>query len=112
MAPVIVAQDDVKINPTELTSNIHMLTGKGGKMGTLIISHDNVRKNLSNGSFIEAFGMEAPPAPDTALPVITFSNDMHFHINGDSVRAIHVANAHTDGDSFYPFQKSQCHSCR
>ncbi len=77
-----------------------------GKAGTLIVSHDNVRRRLVNGSFIEAFGMNAPPAGKAALPVITFSEDMHFHINDESVRAIHVASAHTDGDSFIHFKNA------
>ena len=31
---------------------------------------------------------------------------MHFHINGEAVRAIHVASAHTDGDSFIHFKNA------
>jgi cyclase len=77
-----------------------------GKAGTLIVSHDNVRRRLVNGSYIDAFGMNAPPADKTALPVITFSEEMHFHINDEVVRAIHVASAHTDGDSFIHFEKA------
>jgi cyclase len=77
-----------------------------GKSGTLIVSHDNVRRRLVNGSFIEIFGMNAPPANKAALPVITFSKDMHFHINDEAVRPIHVASAHTDGDSFIHFKKA------
>jgi glyoxylase-like metal-dependent hydrolase (beta-lactamase superfamily II) len=50
--------------------------------------------------------MNAPPADKAALPVITFSKDMHFHINGEAVRAIHVASAHTDGDSFIHFKNA------
>jgi len=77
-----------------------------GKAGTLIVSHDNVRRSLVNGYYIGAFGMNAPPADKAALPVITFSEDMHFHINDEAVRAIHVARAHTDGDSFIHFKKA------
>lgn len=77
-----------------------------GKAGTLIVSHDNVRQRLVNGSFIEAFGMNAPPANKVALPVLTFSEDMHFHINNDSVNALYVPGAHTDGDSIIHFKKA------
>lgn len=77
-----------------------------GKTGTLIASHHNVRERLANGSFIKAFGMKSPAANKVALPVVTFSDDMHFHINDETVRAIHVPNAHTDGDSFIHFEKS------
>ena len=77
-----------------------------GKAGTLIVSHDNVRQRLVNGSFIEAFGMNAPPANKVALPVLTSSEDMHFHINNDSVNALYVPGAHTDGDSIIHFKKA------
>jgi cyclase len=79
---------------------------KLGKGGTLIFSHDNVRERLTAGAFIEAFKMKIPPVAQEGLPVVTFSEDISFHINGDSVRAIHVAHAHTDGDSFIYFKKA------
>jgi cyclase len=36
--------------------------------------------------------------------VITFSQNLTFHLNGDEIRAVHVEHAHTDGDSliFWP----------
>ena len=77
-----------------------------GNAGTLIFSHDNVRERLVNGSYIKAFGMNAPPANKAALPVLTFSEDMHFHINNESVNAVHVSSAHTDGDSIIYFKKA------
>jgi cyclase len=77
-----------------------------GNKGTLIVSHDNVRQRLADGSFIKAFGMKSAPANKVALPALTFSETMHFHINGDSVNAIHVPNAHTDGDSIIHFKEA------
>jgi len=77
-----------------------------GNKGVTIVAHDNVRKRLVTGYSIEAFNMNVEPAKKVALPTLTFSKDMHFHINNDSVRAIHVANAHTDGDSFVHFEKA------
>ena len=75
-----------------------------GQGGTLIFSHDNVRERLSTGSFIEAFNMKRAGVSREGLPVVTFSEDISFHLNGDSVRAIHVPHAHTDGDSFIYFK--------
>ena len=77
---------------------------KLGKGGTLIFSHDNVRDRLINGSFLKAFNMKQAGLSREGLPVVTFSEDISFHLNGDSVRAAHVPNAHTDGDSFIYFQ--------
>ncbi len=75
-----------------------------GQGGTLIFSHDNVRERLSAGSFIEAFGMKREGVIPEGLPVVTFSEDISFHLNGDSVQAMHVPHAHTDGDSFIFFK--------
>jgi cyclase len=79
---------------------------KLGKEGTLIFSHHNVRERLENGSFIGAFKMKRPAVSREGLPVVTFSKDISFHLNGDSVRAKHVPHAHTDGDSFIYFQNA------
>lgn len=75
-----------------------------GQGGTLIFSHDNVRERLSTGSFLNEFNMKRPGLARNGLPVVTFSEDISFHLNGDSIRAIHVPHAHTDGDSFISFK--------
>ena len=77
-----------------------------GNAETAIVSHDNVRKRLKNGSTISAFNAKTPPAPASALPVVTFSQSMHFHLNGETLRAVHFPHAHTDGDSAVYFEKS------
>ena len=79
---------------------------KLGKSGTLIFSHHNVRERLSTGSFIEAFNKKRAAVSKEGLPVVTFSEDISFHLNGDNVQAIHVPHAHTDGDSFISFTKA------
>ncbi len=75
-----------------------------GKGGTLIISHHNVRERLLSGAFIGAFNMKQPPTDKAGLPVVTFSKNIKFHLNGETVMVKHVPHAHTDGDSFIVFQ--------
>jgi glyoxylase-like metal-dependent hydrolase (beta-lactamase superfamily II) len=77
-----------------------------GKAGALIVAHDNVRKRMSVEQFIAAFNMRTPPAPPVALPVVTFAASVSFHLNGDEIRAIHMANAHTDGDAIVHFVRN------
>lgn len=79
---------------------------KLGKEGTLIFSHDNVRERLKTGSFIKAFNMKREGVVQEGLPVVTFSEDISFHLNGGTVRAVHVPHAHTDGDSFIYFKEA------
>jgi len=79
---------------------------KLGQGGTLIFSHDNVRERLKAGYFTEAFNMKQAPLSKAGLPVVTFSGDIKFHLNGDTVKVEHVPHAHTDGDSFIYFQSA------
>lgn len=77
-----------------------------GKAGALIVAQDNVRTRMSSEQFVAALNMKMPPSPQAALPVVTFSQATTFHINGDSIRAVHVPHAHTDGDSLVHFTKA------
>jgi len=79
---------------------------KLGKEGTLIFSHDNVRERLKTGSFIEAFNMKREAVSPEGLPVVTFSEDITFHLDDNTIHAIHVPHAHTDGDSFIYFKEA------
>jgi cyclase len=74
-----------------------------GKAGALIIAHDNVLARMSTEQFMAAFNQRVPPAPAAARPVVTFPSRTTFHLNGDVVQVVHIANAHTDGDSIVQF---------
>ncbi len=76
------------------------------KAGAIIVAHENVRKRMSTEQFLAAFDNHVPASPEAALPVITFTDAVTFHWNGDEVRIFHVAPAHTDGDAVIHFTKS------
>jgi len=65
-----------------------------GKMGLLILARDEVRVRLS------------AQAPAAALPVLTYSDAITIHLNGEEVHAFPVPPAHTDGDTFVHFKDS------
>jgi cyclase len=73
-----------------------------GEAGAIIVAHENVRKRLNPAEFREVMGRteQQPPA---ALPVITFTDAMTFHWNGDDIEVFHVEPAHTDGDAVIRF---------
>ena len=77
-----------------------------GQAGALLVAQDNVRRRLSTQQVLAFFKDTVPAAPAGALPVITFSDTITFHINGDDVQAFHIANAHTDGDAFIVWRKA------
>ena len=71
--------------------------------GVAIVAHENVRKLMSADQFLKAFGRKIPAAPKVALPVVTFSDRVEFHLNGQTIRVFHAPSAHTDGDSIVHF---------
>ena len=77
-----------------------------GKAGVLIFAHESVRKRMSVEQFSAFFKSTTPPAPKAALPVVTFTDSVTFHLNGDDIEAFHVPPAHTDGDTVIVFKKA------
>jgi cyclase len=99
-------------NPVQFVINTHWHgdhTGgneRMGQAGAVIVAHENVRKRLSTEQFTEMFNRTVPPSPPAALPVITFTRDIKFHLNGEEISAFHVEHAHTDGDVIVQFEKA------
>jgi cyclase len=75
-----------------------------GAAGALIVAHENVRKRMSVEQFLEAFNWRTPPSPQAALPIVTFTDAVTFHLDGDDIHAFHVPPAHTDGDAIVHFR--------
>ena len=75
-----------------------------GRAGTVIVAHDNVRLRMTMEQLVR--GERVPPSPAGALPVITFNEDLTFHLNGDEISAHHVDHAHTDGDSLIYWRRA------
>jgi cyclase len=74
-----------------------------GDLGAVIIAHDNVRLRMSSEQFSTLWNRSTPPSAPGALPIVTFSDSVTFHVNGMNIRAFHVASAHTDGDTIVHF---------
>ena len=83
-----------------------------GGQGAILVAHKAVRDRLSMEWVRERLGADAQTVearPEAAWPVITFTEDITFHLNGDDLHAFHVPEAHTDGDEqthSAPFQAS------
>lgn len=76
------------------------------KSGAMIFAHENVRKRLSGETKSIGFdGKTAPAAPEPALPVITFTDGVDFHLNDENIRVFKVRASHTDGDSMIYFRE-------
>lgn len=65
-----------------------------GKMGTLVFGHNNVRRQMEISEYTQE------------PPLVTYSQDLSFHINGETVNVFKTPDAHTDGDSYIHFTGS------
>ncbi len=75
-----------------------------GKQQSIIIAHTNVRKRLLDPPVI--FGQKTPAYAAHALPIITYTETLSIHINGEEVSLRHAPNGHTDGDSIVYFKNA------
>ena len=108
---IVAAIKQISPNPIRFVVNTHVHgdhTGGNanlGKMGATIIARDELRNRLMNPS-PGANGQPGTPAPEAALPVITFENKITFHLNGETVDLIPIRKAHTDGDTILYFHNA------
>ena len=111
-AKILAAVRGVTAEPVKFVVNTHWHgdhTGGNenmGKAGALLVAHQNVRKRMSVEQFNAVFNNRTPASPPAALPVVTFTDSVAFHINGDELVAFHVPPAHTDGDAIIHFTKA------
>ncbi len=61
------------------------------KLGAVIIAHNNMLKRM-------------PAQPAAGLPVLTYTDSMTLHFNGEEIYIYHPEPAHTDGDSIVYFR--------
>lgn len=74
--------------------------------GAVIVAHEKVRRRMSVDGFVAVFGREQPASSLQALPIVTFTRDVTFHLGGEEISVTHVDAAHTDGDSFVRFHRA------
>ncbi len=108
---ILAAVKTIAPEPVRFVVNTHLHGDHVGgnedmaKAGAILVAHENVRKRLSTEQ-TNALGRKTPASPEAALPVLTFTDAVTFHWNGDEIRVTHVPPAHTDGDSVVRFVKA------
>ncbi len=76
-----------------------------GKLGATIFARKQLRNRLMHPS-PGANGVTPKPAPDIALPVVTYDEPVTLHMDGEQVDLIPVPRAHTDGDTMVHFHEA------
>ena len=74
------------------------------KDGATVVSQVNVKTRLAAGTSNGLTGAKTPPAPPAALPSDTYTNFSKIRLEGRVADLKHVANAHTDGDTYVWFK--------
>jgi len=98
VAITVAAIESLTGDPVDFVINTHahgdhtganeVLNGKGAT----VVAHDNLRRQMVKDGSNRA-----------ALPELTFTDAVTFHLNGHTANVFHVANAHTDGDAVIHF---------
>lgn len=100
---IMAAVADLGAEPVQYVINTHWHFDHAGgnepfgEAGAIIVAHDNVRARLASGGTV--LGNVEPPAPEVALPVITYDEGLTIHANGDRIDLIYLGGGHTDGDT-------------
>jgi len=79
-----------------------------GRNGTWMVSQINSRRMMAGEHDINLVGMvyTQPPHPKEGIPVITYTDQMQFHLNGEIIDLLHYGPAHTTGDTAVIFRNS------
>jgi cyclase len=74
------------------------------KDGAIIVAHANVKTRLAAGTTNGLTGVKTPPAEGGALPGKTYTDSFKIMMSGRVADLKHIANAHTDGDTYVWFK--------
>src|SRR5664279_2511447 len=74
------------------------------KDGARVIAEVNVKNRLAAGTTNGLTGVKTPPAAPDALPSKTYTGAFKIRLNGRVADLKHIANAHTDGDTYVWFK--------
>ena len=74
------------------------------KDGVTVVAEANVKTRLAAGTTNGLTGVKTPPAPQGALPSKTYTGAFKIRLLGRVADLKHIANAHTDGDTYVWFK--------
>ena len=74
------------------------------KDGVTVVAEINVKNRLAAGTTNGLTGAKMPPASEGALPSKTYTGAFKIRLSGRVADLKHIANAHTDGDTYVWFK--------
>jgi cyclase len=82
-------------------ANVHF-----GEEGVTIVSHETMRDVLADGSVNGLTGNVLEPAPEAAIPTLTYSDEMTLELQGLVAKLVHPIDPHTNGDTYVFFPEA------
>lgn len=76
------------------------------KMGATLVAHDNVRERMMKETVNPQTNRTTPPRDKAAWPVVTFTDKLNLHLNGEDVILHHFDKGHTNGDVIVQFKNA------
>jgi len=79
-----------------------------GRDGTWMVAQENSRRMMMNDHPIDLVNLAymQPAYPKEGIPIITYSDNMQFHFNDETIDLLHFGPAHTTGDTAVIFRNS------
>jgi glyoxylase-like metal-dependent hydrolase (beta-lactamase superfamily II) len=74
-----------------------------GRDGATIVAHESVKVRMAEGTRNGLTGNIVPPAPEIALPKVTYKDATTLRLQGRAAEVHHSAAVHTDGDTYVYF---------
>ena len=74
------------------------------KDGAIVVAQENVKSRLAAGTTNGLTAVKTPPAAPDALPAKTYAASYKIRLRGRVADLKHIANAHTDGDTYVWFK--------
>lgn len=75
------------------------------RAGAVIIAHENVRQILAAGFTGGDLSQALSEEQSLSLPIVTFTDSVDIHFNGDSIHVFYNGLGHTSGDAFVYFME-------
>jgi glyoxylase-like metal-dependent hydrolase (beta-lactamase superfamily II) len=77
-----------------------------GREGAVIVAHENVRTALRAGFNDGDLNQALSADHRIGLPIMTFTDSVDFHLNGEDIHIFYNGSGHTNGDSFVYFKNN------
>jgi len=109
---IVAALKELSPSPLRFLVNTHVHGDHTGgnenfaRLGVAILGRPNLRNQLLQPRPAPGNGQVPPVAPPAALPIVLFDNPTTVYLDGETVRLIPLAPAHTDGDTAVKFEQA------